>query len=218
MKLTIWYQFYCESARLIESWYLMPWDVYCPADTADITILWGSLYHIWNGVRAWLSAKTFQELDLLPWRGWLVVVTEENCQMSVLESSLATYALSVSGSWTGICEMVWDSKCLSSRNLLIWQHLSSLSLVSSQSGLGTGPLTLWSGEVRQQGMTGGGWYSANWLQNMGYTPTSREPLRNHNLKLFILDLENQLWRYRRPGVAGLGSRWLWPRLRVLVCI
>lgn len=141
MKLTIWYQFYCESARLIESWYLMPWDVYCPADTADITILWGSLYHIWSGVRAWLSAKTFRELDLLPWRGWLVVVTE-NCQMSVLESSLATYALSLSGSWTGICEMVWDSKCLSSRNLLIWQHLSSLSLVSSQSGRGTGPLTL----------------------------------------------------------------------------
>ena len=37
-----------------------------------------------------------------------------------------------------------------------------------------------------------------------HTPTSREPLRNHNLKLFILDLENQLWRYRRPGVAEPG--------------
>lgn len=64
----------------------------------------------------------------------------------------------------------------------------------------------------------GGWQAEAgtwpaWLQNMrGYTHTSRELVRNHNLKLFILDLENQLWRYRRPGVAGLGSRWPWPRL------
>ena len=127
-KLAIWYQFYCESA---------------PADRELITDALRCLLSAWC---SWYHDTPYHTLCITFEMEFVIVsqnipgirfaaLTRVPCccqkrELTVKCRSWNPCSPPLSGSWTGICVMVWDSKWLSSRNLHIWQHLSRLSLVS----------------------------------------------------------------------------------------